>query len=73
MRYTDTSQFGLDPRMHGYQQHGALVSAGPVDYVRYAQPINMTQVRASDEEAKEALPSSGHKACNWVKNDSPGL
>lgn len=49
------------------------VAAALMDYVPYAQSINMTQVRASDEEAKDALPTSGRKGCNRVKNDSPEL
>ena len=46
-------QFGLDPHVHGYQQHAALVGAGLVDYVPYRQAINNASLRESDAKAAE--------------------
>ncbi|BEJ16857.1 hypothetical protein CspHIS471_0602580 [Cutaneotrichosporon sp. HIS471] len=48
--------FGLDPRVWGYQQHFQIVSAGLVDYVPYAAPVDMANVRVSDAEARAANP-----------------
>jgi hypothetical protein len=48
--------------MFGYQGHPSLQSAGLVDYVPLAQPIDMTKVRESDEaadkEAKDAAEAA---------------
>lgn len=48
------TEFGMDPRRIGYQQHASLVSAGLVDFVAHHEPINHSQVRESDAKAAEA-------------------
>ncbi|CAK9779584.1 uncharacterized protein COLE_05259 [Cutaneotrichosporon oleaginosum] len=48
--------FGLDPRVWGYQQNFHIESAGLVDFVPHAAPVDMTSVRESDAEAKAKNP-----------------